>query len=113
MNLLILYIIVASVVSLEMIITDIIVKKPSIVSIYIIGKIIVFSIILAIVNALNLEFVFKILLTVFTAWLTLNFLINAVINLMYKLEKKVKNVSLQVIYILLSIASVLCLIKCW
>ena len=81
MNLLILYIIVASVVSLEMLITDIIVKKPSIVSIYIIGKIIVFSIILAIVNALNLEFVFKILLTVFTAWLTLNFLINAVINL--------------------------------
>ena len=110
-NLTILYIFIAALTTLDFFIFDIRAKRPSIVSIYIIGKIILFSIILMVINALNIEFIFKIVITVFTAWLDINFLINAVINLMYKKEQKVKNVGLEVIYILISITVIILLIK--
>lgn len=110
-NITILYIFIATLTILDLIIYDIMVKRASIVSIYITLKIIFFSIVLMVINYLKLDFVYKIVTTIFTAWIDINFLINALINLLYKKERRVKNITLEIIYILVSIFVIVLLIK--
>ena len=104
MQLIHLYIIISIIMTLDLLVYDIICKRPSIVSIYIIAKIMLFSIILYIIHLFNIDFAFKVVTTIFTAWIDINFLINAIINLMYKRERNVKNITLEIIYIIISIA---------
>ncbi|MBR1883624.1 MAG: hypothetical protein IJ809_01535 [Clostridia bacterium] len=110
-NFVMIYIFIALLTILDFIVFDIKNKRVSIVSIYIIGKILLFSVIIVIINALQLEYLLKIVTIIFTVWLDINFLLNAIINLIYKKEQKVNNVFLEIIYILISIAVIILLIK--